>query len=222
MANLTPHDTLQRKRMLVVGSSSGIGRSIAIQAVRSGARVALAARRGHLLQAVVEQSAGTESARTESAGTESAGTESARTESARTEPPETQTRGTAHAFVCDVCDERSVSEMVEDATAWLGGLDTVVYASGTAPLGLLAELDGGQWGRLLATNVVGAALVVAQALPQLRQATPGTVTLLSTHTVGNPWPLLAAYAASKAALEEFGSRSTGRRTDPAGLDGEGG
>jgi 2-keto-3-deoxy-L-fuconate dehydrogenase len=103
-----------------------------------------------------------------------------------------------------VTDEHAIRRMVDDATAWLGGLDVVVYAAGTAPLGLLAELDVGDWSGLLATNVVGAAMVVAQALPALRQATPGTVTLLSTHTVGSPWPSLAAYAASKAALEEFG------------------
>ena len=30
------------------------------------------------------------------------------------------------------------------------------------------------------------------------------MTLLSTHTVGSPWPSLAAYSSSKAALEEFG------------------
>jgi NAD(P)-dependent dehydrogenase (short-subunit alcohol dehydrogenase family) len=56
---------------------------------------------------------------------------------------------------------------------------------------------------LLATNVVGAAVVIARALPTLR-ATHGTVALLSSHTVGGPWPSLAAYSASKAALEEFG------------------
>ena len=41
---------LGAKRILVVGASAGIGKAIAIQAVRSGARVALAARRTHLLE----------------------------------------------------------------------------------------------------------------------------------------------------------------------------
>ncbi len=94
--------------------------------------------------------------------------------------------------------------MVDSATNWLGGLDIVVYATGTAPLADIADLDGRNWARLLATNVVGAAMVVSQALPELRHAPNGTVTLLSSHTVGNPWPSLAAYSASKAALEEFG------------------
>jgi NAD(P)-dependent dehydrogenase (short-subunit alcohol dehydrogenase family) len=94
--------------------------------------------------------------------------------------------------------------MVDAATAWLGGLDMVVYAAGTAPLGLVSELVGDDWTRLLATNVVGAAVVVARALPELRRADSGTVALLSSHTVGNPWPSLSAYSASKAALEELG------------------
>ena len=91
--------------------------------------------------------------------------------------------------------------MVDHATEWLGGLEILVYTTGTAPLGLVSDLDGHDWATLLATNVVGAASVVAQALPVLHAA-GGTVTLLSSHTVGNPWPSLAAYSASKAALED--------------------
>ena len=37
--------TITDRRVLVVGASSGIGRSFAVQAARAGARVALAARR---------------------------------------------------------------------------------------------------------------------------------------------------------------------------------
>ena len=85
----------------------------------------------------------------------------------------------------------------------MSGLDVVVYASGTASLGRVSELTASDWTRMLATNLVGAALVVRHALPALRSAENGTIALLSTHTVGNPWPSLVAYAASKAALEEL-------------------
>jgi NAD(P)-dependent dehydrogenase (short-subunit alcohol dehydrogenase family) len=180
--------SLDRKRVLVVGASSGIGRAIAIRAVRSGARVALAARRADLLNSAVEEAVDLSSADPPSAGPSS-------------EDPSSADR--ARAFVCDTADEQAARAMVDLAVAWLGGLDVVVYAAGTAPLGPVAELTGDVWARLLATNVIGAAVVVARALPELRRAENGTVSLLSSHTVGGPWPMLSAYSASKAALEEY-------------------
>jgi len=174
--------------MLVVGASSGIGRAIAIGAVRSGARVALAARRAQLLQSALEEA--------HVPGPASGAQAAARAGATGA--------GAAQAFECDVADEVATRQMVDDAASWLGGLDIVVYAAGTAPLSPVAGLAGDDWTRLFATNVVGAAVVVAQALPELRKADNSVVTLLSTHTVGRPWPSLTAYTASKAALEEYG------------------
>jgi NAD(P)-dependent dehydrogenase (short-subunit alcohol dehydrogenase family) len=85
----------------------------------------------------------------------------------------------------------------------MGGLDVVVYAAGNAPLGRISELGDSDWASLLATNVIGAALVVRHALSALRSSENPTVALLSSHTVGNPWPSMAAYSSSKAALEEM-------------------
>jgi NAD(P)-dependent dehydrogenase (short-subunit alcohol dehydrogenase family) len=155
--------------MLVVGASSGIGRSLAIQASHRGATVSLAARRLNLLETAIADSA----------------------------------PSSARAFHCDVTDEIETTRTVDEAVAWMGGLDVLAYCVGTATLGRIAELDGSDWTRLLATNVVGAAMVVGRALPALRQAENATVTLLSSHIVGNPWASLAAYSASKAALEEL-------------------
>jgi len=50
--------TLDGFRMAVVGASSGIGRSLGIQAARSGASVAFAARRLDLLEGAVEEAGG--------------------------------------------------------------------------------------------------------------------------------------------------------------------
>ena len=50
--------TLDGFRMAVVGASSGIGRSVGIQAAQSGAAVAFAARRVELLQGAVEAAGG--------------------------------------------------------------------------------------------------------------------------------------------------------------------
>jgi len=113
---------------------------------------------------------------------------------------------TARAFAGDVTDPSALTRAVTDATAWLGGLDAVVYATGMAPLAGLAATTAAQWQRVLATNVVGAALVASATLPHLRRpsaAGRGCVAVLSSHSVGDPWPGLGAYATSKAALVEL-------------------
>ena len=85
-----------------------------------------------------------------------------------------------------------------------GGLDTVIYAAGTAPLGSLSSTTAVQWHQILATNLVGAALVVTAALPHLdRQRGRSAVVLLSSNSVDQPWPGLVAYAASKGGLNQL-------------------
>jgi NAD(P)-dependent dehydrogenase (short-subunit alcohol dehydrogenase family) len=100
----------------------------------------------------------------------------------------------------DVRRQADCEDMCSTASQVLGGLDALVYAAGVAPLGPAGALDAGAWGALLATNVVGAALVTAAALPALRDAR-GRAVYLSSDAVPRPRPGLVPYAASKAALE---------------------
>jgi NAD(P)-dependent dehydrogenase (short-subunit alcohol dehydrogenase family) len=84
-----------------------------------------------------------------------------------------------------------------------GGLDTVIYTAGTAPLAPVEDTTATQWHHMLATNLVGAAVIIAGSLPHLRRHSGrrSTVMLASSHSVGDPWPGLVPYAASKAGLE---------------------
>lgn len=157
--------SLEGRRVLVVGASSGIGRAIALAAAHAGARVAIAARRLDRLREVVDEAG-----------------------------------EAVWPVQCDVrvpvaCD--LVARAVEQE---LGGLDTLVYATGVNRLALLAETDVDTWRELLETNLVGAALVTRSALPAL-VAAGGRVAFLSSDSVDRPFPGLGAYAASKAGLE---------------------
>lgn len=101
------------------------------------------------------------------------------------------------------CDVRSAGECYSavDAAAYtLGGLDALVYCAGVSSLGALEDMDAAAWQDLLSTNLVGAALMTAAALPHLR-ATRGRAVFLSSHSVERPWPGLVAYASTKAALD---------------------
>ncbi len=110
----------------------------------------------------------------------------------------------AFSVKCDVTDESSCRTAIAKAAAELGGIDSLVYATGVGPLVRLAEVDATTWQHVFATNVTGAALVTAAALPHLAESS-GVAAYLSSvsASVTAPWPGLGAYVVSKAALEKL-------------------
>ncbi|MGB7051760.1 MAG: SDR family oxidoreductase [Acidimicrobiales bacterium] len=110
----------------------------------------------------------------------------------------------AVSVACDVTDETSARSAVEEAAVGLGGIDALVYATGIGPLARLAEVEASSWRQLFDTNVLGASLVTAAALPYL-EASLGTAAYLSSVSASltPPWPGLGAYTVSKAALNKL-------------------
>ncbi len=108
------------------------------------------------------------------------------------------------AVTCDVTSTESCRSAVRQAAEELGGIDALVYAPGIGPLVRLADMDAETWRRVFDTNVTGAALVTAAALPYLTESS-GTAVYLSSvsASVTPPWPGLGAYAVSKAALDKL-------------------
>jgi NAD(P)-dependent dehydrogenase (short-subunit alcohol dehydrogenase family) len=162
--------SLDGRRVVVVGASSGIGRALAIGAGGAGARVAMAARRLDL----VEEAA----AEIRAAG------------------------GEARAWRCDVTEGADIARLVAEAAEWMGGIDVLLYMSGSSPLVRVADASAALWHEMLATNLVGAALVLGAALEDLR-ASQDPVVVVTTHSMGEPWPWLGVYGATKAALAEM-------------------
>lgn len=110
----------------------------------------------------------------------------------------------ALAIACDATDPASCREAIEQAATGLGGIDALVYAAGIGPLARLADLDAATWRSAFDTNVLGAALVTAAAVPHLA-ASQGAAVYLSTVSASltPPWPGLGAYAVTKAALDKL-------------------
>jgi NAD(P)-dependent dehydrogenase (short-subunit alcohol dehydrogenase family) len=108
------------------------------------------------------------------------------------------------AIACDVTDEASCQQAVAEATDGLGGLDALVYATGVGPLSAVEKVDATTWRHAFDTNVTGAALVTAAALPHLK-ASGGVAAYLSSVSASHTpvWPGFAAYAVSKAALDKL-------------------
>ena len=156
-------------RTVIVGASSGLGRSIALGLAERGAQVALLARRLDRIEAA-----------------------------ARDAGPG------AAAIVCDVTDAASCQTAINAAAEALGGIDALVYTPGIGPLVRLIDTDADTWRRVFETNVTGAALVTAAAVPHL-EASQGAAAYLSSVSASRtpPWPGLGAYAVSKAALDKL-------------------
>lgn len=160
---------LAGKRIVVVGASSGLGRTIGTHLGGSGARVALLARRHERLVAAAEEIG-----------------------------------ERALAIRCDVTDAESVSSAIKEAAEGLGGIDAVIYSTGVGPLAKLTKLEATTLNETFATNVTGAHLVTQAALPHLKESQGVQVFLSSViGSVTDPWPGLAAYSVTKAALERL-------------------
>jgi NAD(P)-dependent dehydrogenase (short-subunit alcohol dehydrogenase family) len=105
---------------------------------------------------------------------------------------------------CDVTDAGSCRSAIDEAATGLGGIDALVYAPGIGPLVKLVDTDADTWRRVFDTNVTGAALATAAAVPHLA-ASAGAAVYLSSVSASQtpPWPGLGAYAVSKAALDKL-------------------
>jgi NAD(P)-dependent dehydrogenase (short-subunit alcohol dehydrogenase family) len=115
-----------------------------------------------------------------------------------------ETGSGAVPITCDVTDEASARTAIERAATELGGIDALVYATGIGPLARLADFDAAQWRTLFDTNVIGASLVTAAALPHLTASSGTAAYLSSTSASLTPaFPGLGAYAVSKAALNKL-------------------
>ena len=108
------------------------------------------------------------------------------------------------AVRCDVTDEASCRDAIEEAANGLGGVDAVVVAAGISELRRIEELDAAAWNRVFGTNVIGASLITAAALPHLK-ASSGMIAYMSSVSASltAPWPGLASYTVTKAALDKL-------------------
>jgi NAD(P)-dependent dehydrogenase (short-subunit alcohol dehydrogenase family) len=101
----------------------------------------------------------------------------------------------------DVTESASVVEGVAAAHEHAGGaLGCVVSNAGYAVLGAVEDVDLGEVRAMFETNLFGAAAVLQQALPPMREAGGGVVVFMSSIGARISNPLLGMYHASKYGL----------------------
>ena len=109
--------------------------------------------------------------------------------------------GNLSASVVDVADEADVDRLFADARRSLGGLDVLVNNAGIAgPIGRLEDTARADWSRTLDVNIMGTYLCARRAIPMLKETGAGSIVNIASTAGLQPYPLRAAYAASKWAV----------------------
>ncbi|MFD3874493.1 SDR family NAD(P)-dependent oxidoreductase [Streptomyces sp. NPDC058623] len=119
-----------------------------------------------------------------------------------------RTGGTAAGVSCDVTEDDSVHDVVQDIVNRYGRLDVLVTSAGIQARGELGTLDATTLRRCLDVNVVGTFLACRAVVPTMRQAGYGRIVTLASALGLVGAAGRSGYAASKGAVVQL-TRSLG-------------
>ena len=112
--------------------------------------------------------------------------------------------GTALPLRVDVADEGSVASCFRKTRAELGEVTILVNNAGTPGVPLpVAATEPEEWRRVLDVNLTGAFLCAREALPGMASENWGRIVNVSSAAARHPMAGMAAYGASKAALDQL-------------------
>lgn len=111
--------------------------------------------------------------------------------------------GLLTTVVVNIADEDSVRTAVAEAVAGLGGLDVLVNAAGILRAAHTHEMSLADWNRVLTVNLTGTFLMTREALPELLKTETPVIVNFSSTSASFGHPYMAAYAASKGAIQSF-------------------
>jgi NAD(P)-dependent dehydrogenase (short-subunit alcohol dehydrogenase family) len=106
-------------------------------------------------------------------------------------------------FVCDVRDYNQVKALVDHTIKQLGGLDILVNNAGIGIFQTVDETSPEDFRAVLETNLFGVYYCCHEAIPEMKKRGGGYIINISSLAGANPHPRMAAYNASKFALNGF-------------------
>ena len=103
----------------------------------------------------------------------------------------------------DLGDPKRAQEVVDEAKDALGSLDLVIANAGFGGNRPATKLEPKHFVAMYQTNVIGACVTIAAAIPHMLEAGRGNLVGISSLAAYRGLPTSAAYSASKAALSTF-------------------
>lgn len=107
--------------------------------------------------------------------------------------------GQAVAVQADVANAADVEQLFKQTLDTYGRIDVVVNNAGIMPLSAIAKGDVATFDKVIATNLRGTFLVLAQAAQHISDG--GRVIAFSSSVLAKAFPTYGAYIASKAGVE---------------------
>jgi rhamnose utilization protein RhaD (predicted bifunctional aldolase and dehydrogenase)/NAD(P)-dependent dehydrogenase (short-subunit alcohol dehydrogenase family) len=106
---------------------------------------------------------------------------------------------------CDLTDETAFKQALEKGLNQFGGLDMLILNAGIfPPARRISELSGTEWQRVMSINLDSNLMLLRECYPFLKLAPrSGRVVVIGSKNVPAPGPGVAAYSASKAALNQL-------------------
>jgi short-subunit dehydrogenase len=160
------------KVVLITGASSGIGRGLALELSRRGAKLGLVARRKDVLDELIAEISGN------SNGDNSGVT----------------------AISGDVQDAESMRAAAEQLRMQFGKIDVLIANAGIGGNDDPTRLDAAKFANVINTNVIGVSNSVAAVIPDMVKRGSGQLVVISSLAAYRGLPKSAAYCASKAAV----------------------
>jgi NAD(P)-dependent dehydrogenase (short-subunit alcohol dehydrogenase family) len=125
--------------------------------------------------------------------------------------------GIAAAAAADVTDKRAAAAAVTELRERLGSVDVLINNAGVSgPVGPLWQAQPAEWWRAIEVNLGGAFVLTQLALEHMIPAGKGRIINITSYAGVYRWPLLSAYAASKAALVKL-TETLAEETRPHGV-----
>ncbi len=118
--------------------------------------------------------------------------------------------------VCDITDPASVRAAFETVDERLGCADVLINNAAVFPIFKVGDATDEELATVVNTNVLGVLHCIREAIKRMGASGAGDIITLSSESVLRPFPYLAAYAATKAAVETL-SRGLKSELRPLGI-----